>query len=108
MNSITSLDSFVPRSVQRIASALAEMLNRHGVRLTSTELLDSFRFWAEPDSNLWIRRRRDGLEVSLHQFIVECCAEQVRKDFIASQTAEQKEAVTNLETNRGVPAERNQ
>jgi hypothetical protein len=105
MNSITS----VPHPVQRIASALAEMLNRHGVRLTRTELLDSFRFWAEPEGSLWIRRRRDGVEISLHRFIVECCAEQVRKNFIDSHTtAETGRNKPNNIVDSGDPAERNQ
>lgn len=76
----------LPQIVRRIASALAEVLTQNGVELSQADLLYSFTFWAETDGELWIRRRRDDVEISFHEFIVECCAESLRKDFVRNHS----------------------
>jgi hypothetical protein len=83
---ITNDPECLPHRVRRIASVLAAMLTQNGVELSQADLLYSFKFWAEPNGGLWIRRRRDGVEISFHEFIVECCAESLRKDFVRNHS----------------------
>lgn len=83
MNSSTTTQRRdLPHSAQRMASALADVLKRNGIELSQAELLQLFRFWVEPGGGFWIRRHSDGVEISFHQFVVECCAELLRKDFV--------------------------